>query len=129
MHASDLARACVWALFQYDDDEPLIVAGEEVSVRRAAELVCQATGFTGGLAFDVNAVDGPLRRTADVSKFTTLCPDFQFRPLLDGIKDTVAWYKAAHGGGHATAVADVHVARPKVELADEGGTTMARTVA
>jgi dTDP-4-amino-4,6-dideoxygalactose transaminase/nucleoside-diphosphate-sugar epimerase len=93
MFGADLARATLWALDQFDDALPLIVAGEEVSVRRMAELVCEATGFTGGLEFDTAAVDGPLRRTADTSRFAKLCPDFKFTPLLEAIKETVAWYR------------------------------------
>ena len=108
MHAADLARACVWALFNYNDEEPLIVAGEEVSVRRAAELVCEATGFGGGLAFETGAVDGPLKRTADGSKFAALCPQFAFRPLIEGVRDTVAWYRR-EGGDKAGVTATVRV--------------------
>jgi hypothetical protein len=57
MHAADLARACMRALFHYDDGEALIVVGEEVSARHLADLVCQATAFTGGRAFDKGAVE------------------------------------------------------------------------
>ena len=108
-HARDLARACVWALFHYDDFDPLIVAGAEYSVRRVAELVCQATGFEGGLEFDEDAVDGPLRRTADTSKFEALCPSHKDMDLLDGIKQTVAWYRQACGGGAVARVGDKDV--------------------
>lgn len=121
MHAADLARACVWALFNYDDAEPLIVAGEEVSVRKAAELVCEATGFAGGLAFETDAVDGPLKRTADASKFAALCPDFKFKPLIEGMKATAEWYRARKAGVMATVqvggVVKVGVAVPAVPAA------------
>ena len=123
MHAADLARACAWALFHYDAGEPLIVAGEEVSVRHLADLVCQATGLTGWLAFDGEAVDGPLRRTAD-TKFAAMWPGFAFQPLLQGNKDTVAWYEKTRvcggdgGGGGATA--HVQVAQRSFKLAAQG---------
>ena len=114
MHAGDLARACVWALFNYDEDEPLIVAGEEVSVRRLAELVCTATGFAGGLAFEDGAVDGPLRRTADTSRLAALRPEFQWQALLDSIRTTAAWYMNAQNSSKtkATVTAHVQVAPP-----------------
>jgi len=94
MHASDLARACLWALEHYDESEPIIVAGEEVSVRHMAELVCAGTGFMGGLTFDEGSVDGPLRRTADTSQLQELCPGFKFMPLAQSIKATVEWYRS-----------------------------------
>ena len=100
----------MWALFHYADGDPLIVAGEEVSVRRAAELVCEATGYGGGLAFDEAAVDGPLRRTADASRFRELCPEFEFEPLLAGIQRAVAWFREQGAGGGATAKVTVGVA-------------------
>ena len=109
MHAGDLARACVWALFNYDAADPLIVAGEEVSVRQAAELVCEATGFKGGLAFETDAVDGPLKRTADGSAFKALCPDFKLTPLVDGMKATAEWYLAQQGNKSVGATATVKV--------------------
>ena len=114
MHAGDLARAWVWALFNYDEDEPLIVAGEEVSVRRLAELVCTATGFAGGLAFEDGAVDGPLRRTADTSRLAALRPEFQWQALLDSIRTTAAWYMNAQNSSKtkATVTAHVQVAPP-----------------
>jgi GDP-L-fucose synthase len=98
-HARDLARACLWALGNYDEFDPLIVAGEEVSVRRTAELVCEATGYRGGLAFDEGAVDGPLRRTADTTRYRSLCPGNKDFELLEGIKRTVAWYRRTQEHG------------------------------
>lgn len=103
-HARDLARACLWALDNYDEFDPLIVAGEEVSVRRTAELVCEATGYRGGLAFEEGTVDGPLRRTADTSRYCALCPENKDLDLLEGIKRTVEWYREKQAGGDGSAI-------------------------
>ena len=94
MTAGDLARATIWALKHYDDIEPLIIAGKEVSIKSIAELVCAKTEFTGGLQFESSGIDGPLRRTADTSRFEVLCPTFQFTPVADGIAETIFWYRA-----------------------------------
>jgi CDP-6-deoxy-D-xylo-4-hexulose-3-dehydrase len=93
MFAADLARVTLWSLDHFEDTLPLIVAGEELSIRNIAELVCEATGFTGGIEFDIEATDGPFRRTADTTQFSLLCPNFKFTPLLDAIKETVLWYR------------------------------------
>lgn len=103
-HARDLARACLWALNNYDEFDPLIVAGREVSVRRTAELVCEATGYRGGLSFEEGAVDGPLRRTADTSRYRALCPENKDLDLLEGIKRTVEWYREKQAGGDGSAI-------------------------
>jgi CDP-6-deoxy-D-xylo-4-hexulose-3-dehydrase len=94
MYAADLARAAIWVLDNYEDTTPLIVASDEFSIRYIAELVCEATGFTGDLVFDKQLVEGPLRRTADTSRFSKLCPDFKFTPLSEAIKETVSWYRS-----------------------------------
>ena len=92
------------SLNNYDEFDPLIVAGREVSVRRTAELVCEATGYRGGLAFEEGAVDGPLRRTADTSRYRELCPENKDLDLLEGIKRTVEWYRGTQAGGAGSAV-------------------------
>lgn len=93
MFAADLSRVLVWALDEYDKAEPLIVAGEEVSVCHIAEMVCKATGLEAGLVFNASGPDGPLKRTADTAGFQDCLPDFKFTPLLDGIKETVDCYR------------------------------------
>jgi CDP-6-deoxy-D-xylo-4-hexulose-3-dehydrase len=95
MFAYDLAQIVVWALEYYNENEPLIVAGEEISISQIAQLVCEQVGFTGCLRFDNNTKnDGPLRRTADTSRFERLYPSFQMTPLSIGIKKTVEWYRS-----------------------------------
>ncbi len=94
MVASDLARACIWAVMHYDNAEPIFVVGEEVSIRDIAEAVCRLSGYAGSIVFDTSCDDGPLRRTADSSRFKALCPGFTYTPLAEGIKDTISWYRA-----------------------------------
>jgi dTDP-4-amino-4,6-dideoxygalactose transaminase/nucleoside-diphosphate-sugar epimerase len=95
MHASDLARIMIWSLERYDEEEPLTVAGPKHSIAEIAQVVCKVTGFQGDLSFDTDAVDGPLKVTADTSEFRRLLPEFEFTPLREGIQETVAWYRAA----------------------------------
>jgi CDP-6-deoxy-D-xylo-4-hexulose-3-dehydrase len=94
MYAADLARATLWVLDHYEDTIPLIVAGEEVSIKHVVELVCEAAGFTGDVEFDKKSVEGPSKRTADTTRFSQLCPDFKFTPLSEAIKETVSWYRS-----------------------------------
>ena len=103
MHADDLARILLWALEHLPRPDaaspaplPLILAGPEHSIREVAEMVSDASNFRGELTFDTDAVDGPLRRTADTRVFEALCPDFAFTPLADGIRATVEWYLKSH---------------------------------
>lgn len=97
MYAKDLAKIVIWALEHFHGEvanEPLIVAGEEISIQQVADMVCQETQFHHGLKFDQDeAKDGPFRRTASTQLFQSLHPQFAFTPLQEGIKQTVAWYR------------------------------------
>lgn len=93
MWAGDLAKVLLWALDHLDQDDPLIACGPEVTIEQVAQAVCRAVGFQGQLAFDVDGVDGPLKRTADNSVFEQLCQDLHPVSLEEGIATTVRWYR------------------------------------
>lgn len=94
MFAYDLAHIIVWTLENYNENEPLIIAGEELTIHQIADLVCEQVDFTGGLHFDNDIQnDGPLRRTADTSRFKSLYPSFQMTPLPIAILKTVQWFR------------------------------------
>ena len=106
MHAPDLARILLWTLEHYPSPAPsapaalpLLVAGPEHSISEIARMVADAAGFRGELTFDTNAIDGPLARTADASIFNSLCPDFTFTPLEQGIRATIEWYRTSRKEG------------------------------
>ena len=102
LFARDLARTLVWALDHFDDDLPLIVAGEEVAVRDLAGMAMVAVGASAtNLEFDTSSPDGPLRRTANVSRFEVLFPDYRATPLEESIQDTAAWYQRSKGNAIA----------------------------
>jgi GDP-L-fucose synthase len=68
--------------------------GEEISIKELAELVAEATGFSGEIVWDASKPNGQPRRQLDVSRAEQL---FRFRaetPLRTGIERTVAWYRA-----------------------------------
>jgi hypothetical protein len=67
LYSRDLARILMWALDDFDDDAPLIVAGDEVTVRNLAEIACDAVGCT-------------------------LCSDYKLTPREEAIQDTAKWY-------------------------------------
>ena len=93
MWAGDLAKILLWCLDNLDQDEPLIACGPEVTIAQVAQAVIQAVGFKGKLEFDVNGVDGPLKRTADNTVFEEKCPEFPMTSLEEGISKTVQWYR------------------------------------
>jgi len=96
LHADDLAEACLFVMERYD--EPGIInigVGEDVTIRDLAEMVAEATGFTGELVFDTSKPDGTPRKLLDVSRLTALGWQAQI-PLREGIRRTVEEYRRAN---------------------------------
>ena len=95
LYVADAARGIVDATEQYDGEEPVnLGSGEELPVRRLAEMIAEATGFEGALRWNPSKPDGQPRRRLDTSLARKL---FGFRAttaLRDGLRETVSWYLA-----------------------------------
>jgi GDP-L-fucose synthase len=92
LHVDDLAAACVFLLEKYDSPEIVNVgAGEDISIRELAELICEIVGFKGELAWDTTKPDGTPRKLLDVSKIHGL--GWRHRiGLREGIARTYKWF-------------------------------------
>lgn len=101
LHVDDLADALVFLAERYSGDSHVNVgAGEEVSIRRLAEMICEAVGFRGGLDFDASKPDGTPRKLSDVSRLHAM--GWRHRiSLAEGLQRTVAEIseQAGHGFG------------------------------
>lgn len=82
LYSDDMADACV-ELLRLEDEKfgeaigtypPLvnIGAGEDLTIRELAELVCEVVGFEGRLAFDASKPDGMPRKLLDTSRMGRL---------------------------------------------------------
>jgi GDP-L-fucose synthase len=94
LYVDDAARGIADAAERYDGPEPVnLGSGEEILVKRLAELIAEAVGFTGKLHWDPTKPDGQPRRQLDTSRAAEL---FGFRattPFADGLRRTVEWYR------------------------------------
>jgi len=92
LHVHDLARACRFLLEEYDSPEIVNVgAGEDVTIRELAELICGILEYPGQLVFDATKPDGTPRKLLDVSRIHALGWRAKI-PLRDGIRQTYEWY-------------------------------------
>ena len=97
IYSLDLANLFLWAFFNYDEAEPLILApGEEyeISIGQVAQYVADAFDYKKDLVFDTKYSDGQFKRTVSNKKLMARNPSFQFTPIKMAIKDTVDWFKA-----------------------------------
>ena len=88
LHVDDLADAIVFLCTHYSSEMPInLGSGEEVSIRRLAEQICDIVGFDGELQFDTSKPDGTPRKLADVSRLIALGWD-RARGLSEGLEQT-----------------------------------------
>jgi GDP-L-fucose synthase len=94
LYADDLAEALVLLMNVYDEELHINVGtGQEVSIRRLAELMKQTVGYAGDLVWDGSKPDGTLRKVTDSSRLTAL----GWKPkvgLEEGLRRMYAWYVA-----------------------------------
>ncbi|GIM27377.1 GDP-L-fucose synthase [Clostridium polyendosporum] len=69
LYVDDMADGCVFLMENYNGEEHVnIGTGEEVSIGELAELVKEAVGYEGNIAFNTEMPDGTPRKLCDVSK-------------------------------------------------------------
>ena len=80
LYADDLARACVFLLENYSDEQFINVgSGSDVTVRDLTENVKRLVGFEGDIVWDTTKPDGPPRKLLDSSRLFAL----GWRPQVD----------------------------------------------
>src|SRR5215471_8626314 len=73
LHADDLARACVFLMRHYSEEEFINVgSGIDLSICELAEIVRRVTGYTGRLTWDRSKPDGTPRKLLDSSRLFAL---------------------------------------------------------
>jgi GDP-L-fucose synthase len=95
LYVEDAAEAIVRAAERLEGSEPVnLGAGMEISIRDLAEKIAALCGFKGKLVWDRTKPDGQPRRCLDVSRASKLLGWTAKTPFDEGLKRTVAWYRA-----------------------------------
>jgi GDP-L-fucose synthase len=99
LHVDDLASAVVLAGEKYDSAQHMnIGSGEDLTIKALAEMVADAAGFKGEIAWDSSKPDGTPRKVLDVTKVKSLGWEPAIS-LKDGIASTIEWYIDATAKG------------------------------
>jgi GDP-L-fucose synthase len=73
LHADDLARACVFLMEHYSEEQFINVgSGKEATIRELAETVQRIVGFKGRVVWDKSKPDGTPRKLMDSSRLAAL---------------------------------------------------------
>jgi len=96
LHVTDLARACLILLNQYDDSVAInIGSGQEISIEQLANLISKVVGYSGEIVFNETRPNGTPRKLLDSSRIAQL----GWTPrvtLEEGIITTYDWFLAHH---------------------------------
>ncbi len=80
LYVDDLARACVFLMERYSDEDVINVgSGSEINIRDLAEQVRRLVGFKGRIVWDASRPDGTPRKLLDSSRLLGL----GWRPEVD----------------------------------------------
>lgn len=94
LHVDDMAAACLHLLEHYDGPWQVNVGtGTDVSIKELASIVAEEVGYNGEITWDATKPDGTPRKLLDVEKLRESGWSASI-PLRDGIRSTVAWYRA-----------------------------------
>ena len=73
MYVDDLAEACVFLMNNYSEEQFINVGtGEEVSIKRLAEVIKDVVRYEGEITNDLTKPDGTPRKLMDCSKLKNL---------------------------------------------------------
>jgi GDP-L-fucose synthase len=98
LFADDLARACVFLMENYSDEQFLNIGyGSDVTIRELAEIIQGIVGYQGEVVWDTTKPDGTPRKLMDSSRLFAL----SWRPQVDletGIRLAYADFLKRHAG-------------------------------
>ena len=73
LHSHDLARACVFLMQHYSEEQIINVgSGQEISIRDLAGMVGRIIGYQGEILWDTSKPDGTPRKVMDCSRLAAL---------------------------------------------------------
>ncbi len=92
LHVDDVANACFHLMQHYNEKEFVnIGTGEDISIKKLAEMIRSIVGFKGEIIWDSTKPDGTPRKLLDVNKIHTAGWKHTVK-LEDGIKKTYENY-------------------------------------
>ena len=93
LFVDDLAKAVVWAMNEYQENQWLNVGtGEDCTIDEIARMIADIIGYKGTIVYDIQKPDGPERKLLDVTKIHAYGWYAQ-TSLREGLEKTIAWYR------------------------------------
>lgn len=98
LHVRDCARGLMLAAEHHEDTEPVnLGTGYEISISELLRMIADLTGFRGRIVWDASRPGGQRRRRLDTSRATHAFGFVANVPLVEGLRETIEWYRASRG--------------------------------
>jgi len=92
--SEDVARLALWALENYESDQPLVVStSTETSIKNLVESISKSMNFQGQIIWDSSKPNGQERKPSDTGPLRSLVPSFEFTTLDHGLSATIKWFQ------------------------------------
>ncbi len=102
LYVADAAEGVVKAAELYDGGEPVnLGAGAEITIKELVGIIADAVGFRGEIRWDTSKPNGQPRRKLDTSRAAQYFDFHSTTTFADGLRRTVAWYRAAQQNASA----------------------------
>jgi len=92
LHVDDMASACIFIMKKIGYNSMLnIGSGDEISIAKLSELICEVVGFKGEIVYDNTKPDGTPRKLVDTKKLN----DLGWKPKIElkqGLTKTYDWF-------------------------------------
>lgn len=98
LHVRDAARGLILAAERYDGSDPVnLGTGVEISIRDLLRQIAELSGYGGRIVWDTAQPGGQRRRRLDVSRAKEAFGFEAQVPLVEGLQETIAWYRVQRG--------------------------------
>ena len=92
LHVDDMADASIYLMNNYEGETFVNVGvGEDITIKRLAEIVKRTVGFQGELKFESDKPDGTPQKLLDVTRLKEAGWQAKIN-LEDGVKSTYQWF-------------------------------------
>jgi GDP-L-fucose synthase len=95
LHVEDCSEAILLALARHEGEDAVnLGSGTEIRIEELAARIARLAGYTGRTLWNASYPDGPPRRLLDTTRAERTFGFRARRGLEDGLRETVAWYRA-----------------------------------
>ncbi|MCP4357181.1 MAG: GDP-L-fucose synthase [Chloroflexi bacterium] len=95
LYVEDATEGILLGAERYNDSLPVNLGSAfEISIKELLETIAQLTGFEGEIVWDTSKPNGQPRRKLDTSRARELYGFEAKRPFVDGLRETIEWYRA-----------------------------------